>query len=102
MEVPEPHGNSKPDKSERLSHCGTAPEEKGSASDEEETLNVQEIKAKKHGKLGRTKEKAGGVGYLSSLRRPVARSPTEATAINAGNVLLLLRHKKVKKSPLLA
>lgn len=63
---------------------------------------MQEIKANKHGKLGRTKEKAGGMGYLSSLRRPVARSPTEATDINAGNVLLLLRHKKVKKSPLLA
>jgi hypothetical protein len=42
LEVPESHGNSKPDKSERLSHCGTAPEEKGSATDEEETRNARD------------------------------------------------------------
>lgn len=64
---------------------------------------MQEIKANKHGKLGRTKEKAGRVGYLSSLRRPVAREdPQKPPPSNAGNVLLLLRHKKVNKSPLLA
>ena len=85
---------------ERLSQRETAPGEKGSAADAE-SRNERD-KSKETCKLGRTKEKAGGVGYLSSLWRPVARSPTEATAINAGNVLLLLRHKKVKKSPLLA
>lgn len=59
---------------------------------------MQEIRAKKHGKLGRTKE-AGGLGYLSNLRPPVVRSPTEADAVNAGNILLLLETQKGQEEP---
>jgi hypothetical protein len=82
--VPESHGNSKPDKSmwetfpqaQRSGGAAPLPKEKGSAADEEETRNAARDKRQQMGKLGRTKEKAGRVGYLSSLRRPVAREKT--------------------------